>query len=33
MNYIEEHKVDSKDVKGGWIMVFLAGFGLVILSL
>ena len=33
MGYLEEHRADSKDVKGGWIMVLVAGIALVIPSL
>ena len=31
--YIEEHKACGKDIQGGWIMVLLVAFGLVVLSL
>ena len=33
MNDYEEHTTNGKDIKGGWVMVFVVGLGFVILSL
>lgn len=33
MNYLEDHRMNSQDIKGGWIVVLIASLGLVILAL
>jgi len=33
MNYLEDHRMNSQDLKGGWIVVLVANLALVILTL
>ena len=33
MNYLDDHKMDSRDLKCGWIVVFIAALGLALLAL
>lgn len=33
MSYLEDHRIDGNNIKGGWIMVVIANLGLVILAL
>ena len=33
MNYIEDHRIDSLDIRGGWVVVLIANLALVILAL
>ena len=33
MNYLEDHRMNSQDIAGGWIVVIIANLALVILAL
>lgn len=33
MNYLEDHRMNSQDLNGGWIVVLVANLALVILTL
>ena len=33
MNYLEDHRMNSQDITGGWIVVLVANLALVILAL
>lgn len=33
MDYLDDHKIDSKNITGGWIVVLIANLGLIILAL
>ena len=33
MNYLEDHRIDSQNITGGWIVVLIANLGLLILAL
>ena len=33
MDYLEDHRIDAQDIRGGWIVVLLASLGLVALAL
>ena len=33
MNYLEDHRIDTQALKGGWIVVLIANLALVVLAL
>ena len=33
MNYLEDHKIDSQSILGGWVVVLIANLAFVVLAL